>query len=345
MKHFVYLGLITLAAASTACSNDDDQNYKPGEREDRINFGNAFVNNSVSQREAMTIENLKEFNVWGFVETPESYVFDGTRVYFAGNDWRYEGIEYWYPGKQYWFTAVAPLGEDSGWYLTKLTTPDSDKSYRGGGTVNFSNITVEGESDLIYAFAGPQSYDGEGTPAKVSFTFNHLLSQLRAEFTNRMTSTTTLKIEDVRFVNSPSTGSIDMTQENPVWELGAGNDYYSANTTLYADMIDSGDSNIAFGKTGASEGVFVIPTESSHTYQLGFTVLVFNGVTQLARYEHVVNLPATAFKMGRSYNLKAVITPENVNPDQQLQPIEFTVDQVNAWENDDDVELNLNKQQ
>ncbi len=58
MKHFVYLGLITLAAASTACSNDDDQNYKPGEREDRINFGNAFVNNSVSQREAMTIENL-----------------------------------------------------------------------------------------------------------------------------------------------------------------------------------------------------------------------------------------------------------------------------------------------
>lgn len=345
MKHFVYLGLITLAAASTACINDDDQNYKPGEREDRINFGNAFVNNSVSQREAMTIENLKEFNVWGFVETPESYVFDGTRVYFAGNDWRYEGIEYWYPGKQYWFTAVAPLGEDSGWYLTKLTTPDSNKSYRGGGTVNFSNITAEGESDLIYAFAGPQSYDGEGTPAKVSFTFNHLLSQLRAEFTNRMTSTTTLKIEDVRFVNSPSTGSIDMTQENPVWELGAGNDYYSANTTLYADMIDSGDSNIAFGKTGASEGVFVIPTESSHTYQLGFTVLVFNGVTQLARYEHVVNLPATAFKMGRSYNLKAVITPENVNPDQQLQPIEFTVDQVNAWENDDDVELNLNKQQ
>lgn len=338
MKHSVYLGLIALAAASTACSNEDNQNYQPGEREDRIDFGNAFVNKSVSQREALTIDNLNEFKVWGFVETPESYVFDGIRVYDAGSDWRYDGVEYWYPDRQYWFTAIAPLDENAGWYFTKLDTPDSNKSYRGGGTVNFSNITASGKSDLIYSFAGPQSYDGTGTPAKVSFTFNHLLSQLRAEFSNRMTSTTTLKIEDVRFINSPSTGSIDMTQENPVWKLGPGNDYYSAGTTLYTDMINAPDSNITFGKSGATEGVFVIPSDSNHKYQLGFTILVFNGVTQLARYERVVDIPATAFEMGRSYNLKASITPENI----QLHPIEFTVDQVNAWENDEDVELNLN---
>ena len=341
MKQFVYLGLMALAAAATtACSSDDEQSYKPGEQEDRITFGNTFINKSLSQRATITTANLHRFKVWGFVETPESYVFDGTEVYLAGSDWRYDGVEYWYPGKQYWFTAVAPVGENDGWYMEKLEAPETVKSYKGGGVINFNNYTSQGATDLIYAFAGPLSYSGSGDPAKVSFTFNHILSQVRAEFTNAMTKTTSIKIEDVRFINAAGMGSVDMTKSNPSWTLSEGNDDYAAYMTLYTSMMDP-DSNIGYNLTGASAGLFVIPTPESHKYQLGFSVLVFNGPTMLARYEHVVNLPETELVMGRSYNFKARLTPENINPDQQLKPIEFTVDQVNEWESDTDVNVGL----
>ena len=315
MKKFVYLGLIALAAASTACSNDDDNNYyRPGDTKDRIDFGNAYVNKSVGQRDAVTVASLDKFQVWGFVENPASVVFDGKEVTKEVGEWRYNGLEYWYPAKNYYFTAIAPVDNNSGWYFTPVTT--ADDSYTGAGTIGFNNNVAQGESDLVYDFVGPQVYSGEGVPAKVSFTFDHLLSQIRAEFVNQMTATTQLEIEDVRFI--PET------------------------TTLQTEMLDpAGSEKIQYQKSNASEGVFVIPSDAGIRYQLGFTVRVFNGPTALAEYKHVVTLPATALLMGRSYNFKAVLSPENINPDQQLTPIEFTVQAVNDWEDDDDIEIDL----
>lgn len=341
MKKFVYLGLIALAAASTACSNDDDNNYyRPGDTKDRIDFGNAYVNKSVGQRDAVTVASLDKFQVWGFVENPASVVFDGKEVTKEGGEWRYNGLEYWYPAKNYYFTAIAPVDNNNGWYFTPVTT--ADDSYTGAGTIGFNNNVAQGESDLVYDFVGPQVYSGEGVPAKVSFTFDHLLSQIRAEFVNQMTATTQLEIEDVRFIGSPTTGTIDLTQATPVWELGAGNAYTPETTTLQTEMLDpAGSEKIQYQKSNASEGVFVIPSDAGIRYQLGFTVRVFNGPTALAEYKHVVTLPATALLMGRSYNFKAVLSPENINPDQQLTPIEFTVQAVNDWEDDDDIEIDL----
>ena len=49
-------------------------------------------------------------------------------------------------------------------------------------------------------------------------------------------------------------------------------------------------------------------------------------------------LTGVAFNMGRSYNIKADITPENLG----LLPIEFTVE-VNEWIPENPFELTLNK--
>ena len=70
---------------------------------DAIVFDNAFVENTT--RATTSFENkddLDNFNVWGFINSPEATLFEGTEVVKGNNGaWSYAGeSRYWIPGQK-----------------------------------------------------------------------------------------------------------------------------------------------------------------------------------------------------------------------------------------------------
>ncbi len=47
-------------------------------------------------------------------------------------------------------------------------------------------------------------------------------------------------------------------------------------------------------------------------------------------------LPKVGFQNGYSYNFVAEITPENIDPEQELFPILFNVTEVEGWKDEAD---------
>ena len=75
---------------------------------------------------------------------------------------------------------------------------------------------------------------------------------------------------------------------------------------------------------------YMIP--ATKDYKLSFTVTrVHHGVTDVYNHNNV-KLQGLTFEPGKSYQLKATLTAENINPDEVLCPIQFTAE-VKGWEN------------
>lgn len=339
MKSIYPLAMLALAASFSSCSSDDNDNpYIKGDTDKAISFSNPFIDNSVSQRtkaEPTTAENLEGFKVWGFVQNPASVVFDGAEVRRNGSGWNISEVEYWYLGQPYWFTAISTkeIENPEHYQFFPTTTISSTGEYAGGGELVYDNRSAEGEEDLVYAFSGRVQHDVLESIKPVPLTFNHLLSQVTFEFGNDMTQRTTLEIENLNFIGGAISGNIELTQglENSVW--------VPSNEKLTISNISTDD--IAYNKATISEPSYIIPTNNEREYQIQFTVVVKNGGNEMARYPHLITLPRTDFVMGHSYKFRAVLSPENINPDQQLKPIEFTVDQVNTWQPDKEVIIPL----
>jgi hypothetical protein len=329
MKSIYPIAMLALAASFTACSNDDNDNpYVKGDTDTMISFANPFINNSVKGQRAATPttkENLDAFKVWGFVIDPGSVVFDGANVTRDGNDWKIDQTEYWYLGKPYYFTAIA--GDADNYTFTPLTSA-APAPYQGGGTLKFDNAKAEGEDDLIYAFENIQ-YDDTAAVKPVPLTFSHLLSQVVFEFKNQMTANTSLVIKNLKIQDVASSGTIEFYGTNE-WVA-------SAVDNFTIDSIDT-DLKFAFNRSVISEPSYIIPETAS--YGIEFDVDVYNANNLMATYHHRLSIPKTTFVKGNSYKFVATLQPENINPGQQLLPIEFTVQDVEQWIENDEVNIN-----
>ena len=83
---------------------------------------------------------------------------------------------------------------------------------------------------------------------------------------------------------------------------------------------------------------YMIP--ATKDYKLSFTVTrVHHGVTDVYNHNNV-KLQGLTFEPGKSYQLKATLTAQNINPDEELCPITFTAT-VNSWAEFGNTNFNL----
>ena len=324
--------ILAVAATLVSCAKEDV--VREAARE-AIGFDNAFVENSTRSVETPGYSTTKMFNdfaVYGFVEGAS--LFNGVKVGkdVTNNDlksvWKYEGTQYWIAGANYDFYAVAPF--NGGWTKTAAT--------KDATTLSFTN---NGTTDLLYAYAA-QEGKVSGNDA-VAFTFRHTLSKVKFSFENAYNATNaTIKVKDVKITNAYKTG-VATLNANTAWSNQAtANDFVLAFGNAVADGATSTDAP-AFACNTTLESyneLFMIPGEGPATvtvdsvdkkcYTVTFTVDLLVSGTFVKSYNHSINA-VFAPEAGKSYDLKATINPENIDPANEQEPIEFTVNTLPGW--------------
>ena len=329
----IFVAMLALAAA-TACSNDELVSVN----QEAIGFDNAFINNSVrSVDPSYTNDKLfSDFAVFGFVtEENTGTLFDGTQVSGSvlNGEWTYTGTQYWIEGATYNFYAVAPY---SGAWTKTAASVD-------GVTLTFDN--ANGTQDLLFAKA--QNIEGQesGQNETVEFTFGHILSKVKFSFTNGYDATnSSIRVENIKINNAYTTGSVVLGANDPAWtvqdtnatlELVFGN---AATTAVDAEeafakgtTVESYNERLLIPVSGPE---YTLKGETVKGYNVTFDVKVLvNGVV-VKTYSHSVNANFTP-EAGHSYDIAATITAENINPDEELDPIEFTVTGIDGWDETD----------
>lgn len=308
MKKLFIMGLAAMGMALTACNSDETVEMAKG---NAIGF-KTFVNNSTRAATDVTTESLDAFKVWGLMKKGEQTgtPFVAKEVTKANGAWSYAPPVYWEKGYAYSFVALAPNNAYT------FTAPSVINTW---GSLTFEN--GNGKKDLIYAAAKQETVAGNGCPAAVNMTFNHMLSRVRFQFENGMADGSVLTVSNVKITDAYTSGTATLAEQlaDLSWTPGQG-----------TGALEFG--NAAAMEKDAKEATghkYMIP--ATKAYKLSFTVTrVHHGVTDV--YNHNVTLPETAMTQGLSYQFVAKFTAENINPDEVLCPIQFTAE-VKGWEN------------
>lgn len=344
-KSFLMLGVAAMALAS--CTNEEVLNVADSRA---ISFDNAFVNNSTRGVDpSLTKDNLKDFDVYGFVtnsSSNSSQIFDGVRVYKPENEepsgWTYDNPQYWVNGNTYTFGAIAPSGAAtvSGEAITGVTNK------KVGMTVQFTN-TNESQKDLLHAAPAAVTVNTEEYNTAVEMTFSHQLSKVKFSFKNSVGEGYSVKVTDVKITDAKSSGTLTVSGE-----LDAANEWSGQQGTLelnfghaVANTSDTEADAIANG--GINETYYeklMIPTPATTSYTVTFTAELIQGTTSVGTFNHSVKIENVELQLGYSYNFTADLTANNIggsgNP--SLNPITFTVELVNDWTPSSDEGQGLN---
>lgn len=320
----IFIAVLALAAVA-ACNKAEVVEQSAA---NAIAFDNAFVDNAVKSVVDPSITNatLEDFAVFGFVEG--AVLFDGTTVNKTINNtelesgWKYEGTQYWIAGAQYNFNAVAP--KTAGNWTKTTATPAAT-------TLSFTN---NGTTDLLYATAAQEGQvSGNET---VSFSFRHVLSKVKFSFENGYNATNaTIKVKDIVITNPYKTANVVLTDET-AWAGHAAADGFTLAFGMATDdeattaTKENAEVAYAFRKVYESQNeLFLIPS-ASYDYTVTFTVELLVSDTVVATYNHEVTA-TFAPAAGNSYDIKAVINAENIDPNHAQEPIEFTVSTLPGW--------------
>lgn len=335
---------ILAVAAMVACAKED----VISQNNEAIGFKQAFVDNSVrSVEDPSYVEGgnmFTDFAVYGFVEG--ATLFDGTTVSqsIVNNDlqkttWDYEGTQYWIAGAKYNFNAIAPK-TNGGWTKTVAT--------KDGVTLSFTN---DGTTDLLYAKTAEIEGKASGNEV-VGFTFSHVLSKIKFSFVNNYNaSNAKIKVSNIKITDAYETATVALSASAPAWSAQTGtlnlNFGQATDDQATTDVKESADVAYAFGATYEShKELLLIPGEGPtntvikvdgqdttvKAYTVTFTVELFIGdaATAVKTYTHTVKAPVTP-EAGKCYDIVATITPENIDPEHQQEPIEFTVNTLPGW--------------
>jgi len=331
------MGLAT-AAMLASCSQDETVEMAQNTR--AISFNNAFVDNATRSvvDPSFKKEGLGNFAVYGF--TQNGQIFDGVTVSSAddGRTWTYDPIQYWVEGNQYAFAAIAPASVSvSGETLTGSSVAD----YKVGMTVSFTN---DGKTDLLYANGGAFNADDifMESPQTVGLTFKHQLSKVKFSFKNNVGEVYKIKVTDVKIADAKKTGTltVDIAADN-AWGNVGGDPLelrFGAAGTTDASTADA----IAFTKEVETYNEqLMIPTASTESYNVTFTVELLNGEVSMGTYDHTATISGVELKLGYCYDFAAELNAENIvvdpdDPDAELKPIEFTVNEISDWINTDE---------
>lgn len=316
MKKLFIMGLAAMGLALTACNSDETVEMAKG---NAIGF-KTFVNNSTRAANDATTDNLDAFKVWGLMNKGEQTgkPFVAKDVTKKNGAWSYNPPVYWEKGYAYSFVALAPND------VYTFTAPTVINTW---GSLTFNN--GNGETDLIYAAAKQETVPANGCPAPVDLTFNHMLSRVRFQFENGMLDGSKLTVSDVKINDAYTSGTATLAEQLANLSWAPGQETGALEFDGAAAMEQNGKAETAHK--------YMIP--ATKAYNLTFTVTrVHHGVTDV--YNHTVTLPETTMKQGLSYQFVAKFTAENINPDEELCPIQFTA-KVNPWAEFGDNNFNL----
>lgn len=316
MKKLFIMGLAAMGLALTACNSDETVEMAKG---NAIGF-KTFVNNSTRAATDVTTESLDAFKVWGLMNKGDKTgtPFVAKEVTKANGAWSYAPPVYWEKDYAYSFVALAPNNAYT------FTAPTVINTW---GSLTFENGA--GETDLIYAAAKQATITGDGCPAPVSLTFNHMLSRVRFQFENGMADGSVLTVSNVKINDACTSGTATLAEQLKDISWAADQATGALEFGDAAEMAENGKE--------ATDHKYMIP--ATKKYNLTFTVTrVHHGVTDT--YNHTVTLPETTMTQGLSYQFVAKFTAENINPDQVLCPIQFTAT-VAKWEDFTDKSFNV----
>lgn len=333
MKKIFLMGLAT-AAMLASCSKDETVEMAPNTR--AISFSNAFVDNATRSvvDPSFTKENLGNFAVYGF--TQNGQIFDEVTVSSSDNGvtWTYNPIQYWVEGNQYAFAAIAPASVS---VSDETLTGSSVTDYKVEMTVSFTN---DGKTDLLYANGGAFNADGTfmASPQTVGLTFKHQLSKVKFSFKNNVSGAYYIKVTDVKITDAKSTGTLTVsTAADNAWSNNVGGDdlelSFGAASTTDASTADA----IAFGaEVETYNQQLMIPTASTESYTVTFTVELLNGTVSMGTYNHTATISGVELKLGYCYDFAAELNADNIvvdpdDPDAELKPIEFKVNKISDW--------------
>lgn len=315
------LFVMTLAATAMLASCSSDDTMEVPQSKSAISFA-AFINKSVRATDA-TLDNLGSISVYGWRDADCIFNKQIVTVGTKGTG-TYTPVQYWQAGHTYSFEAVAPTSVDGASFTANRT----------GGSFNYTN---NASIDLLYAKAADVTTTSPltGNPGAVHFTFKHLLSRVKFTFNNTFAATDAAKItiSNVKITNAYVNGKITPAADGAAWEV-SDNSLQVAFDEASTDALKDLAANT--GK-GATTPMYLIPA-TSPSYKVTFDVtLNQNGVT--TTYHHTAPI-TTTMEMGMSYNFVANINASNVDPDNELFPIEFTAE-VEKWKNADDVTIKV----
>lgn len=363
MKKVIFA--LAAVVALAACSQED---VIVADKGAAIGF-DTFVENSTRSvyDPSYTNSNLfANFGVFGTVEGAE--LFNNKTV--TGSElkgtWTYEGTQYWIAGAKYNFAAVAPqtvMVNDvktdvytNASYAVTSSEVEGKTVYTGTTTLSFAN---NGKIDLLYAEATAEGKAGSGdaeNPAngKVGFNFRHVLSKVKFSFENAYNaSNATIRVKDVKITDAYASGEATLNA-NTSWVPTAKSNNLTlsfGNVALTAEdnaaTVDSNDKGLALecgdviesynellmipgaGATEVKDGETVLHEK---VYTIQFTVELLVSGQEVAQYNHTI-YTTFAPEAGMRYNLKAVIKPENIDPEHSQEPILFTVNEIEDWDN------------
>lgn len=331
-KNLFFMG-IAAAAMLASCSNDETMDM-PQSKTKAISFTNAFVNNGTRSivDPSFKKETLGSFAVYGF--TQNGQIFDNQLVESkdGGSTWTYTPQQFWVKDNQYAFAAIAPAKTTvTGEKLEGSSATD----YKVGMTVSFTN---NGETDLLHASANPVDANDNfmASPIPVSFNFYHQLAKVKFSFANNVGEPYNIEVTDVKITNAKKSGTLTINSEkqnawsevtDPSLELDFG---AVGNSQDVAEAIEyNGEGETYYEK-------LMIPTESSESYNVTFTVKLLNGTVPMGTYNHTATISNVELELGYCYDFKATLTGDNIvvdpeDPDAQLKPIVFEVTNIESW--------------
>lgn len=331
MKKIFLIGLAATAMLAS-CSNDETVEMAQSKA---ISFSNAFVNNGTRSivDPSFTTTSLENFAVYGFTQTGQ--IFDGTTVSAPG--WTYTPLQYWVAGNTYTFGAIAPAAQSAN--VSNVALADG----KVGMEIAFTN---DGTVDLLHAAPAAVICDdaflAQTTIPKVGMTFSHQLSKVKFSFMNAVGEGYNVKVTNVKITNAKQTGTLTIGATN-VWSAQEG----SIELVFGDAKTDKANSEIiANGAEMESYNeMLMIPTDNTAEYTVTFDAYLYQGNVLLNKdglaYSHTTTIKGVELKLGYCYDFKATLTHENiVDPENPLKPIEFTVDGVKGW-NQDEVDQTL----
>ena len=344
MKKVIFA--LAAVVALAACSKEQTVVMPEG---NAIGF-NTFVDKATRSVNdpSLTSSTLADFAVFGYVEG--AVLFDGTRVAKVGTDdaisnsdlknteWKYAGTQYWIAGANYNFNAVAPYSGN--WAVVKKDADNNVVTDASQTTILFTN---NGTTDLLYATT-PAEGKVSGNTA-VEFNFRHVLSKVKFSFENGYNATNaTIKVKDIVITNPHKTATAVLTGET-VWSGLATANGFTLDFGMATDAETTTDKEnvevaYAYGATYESQNErFLIPSATEYEYVVTFTVELYINGTQIdvdkntegvQGYNHTAKV-TFAPAAGNAYDIKTVITPKNIDPNNEQEPIEFTVATLPGW--------------
>lgn len=244
-------------------------------------------------------------------------------------------MAYWQTGKKHNFGAYA-----NG--TANLTTTTNVSYSASENKLTFTNYNATGTNDLVAATANNKTWDGSDTPAKVAFSFKHMLSKIYFTFKTKASKDYIMKVTNLKIngaAEPTASGAIvtatgTLTGDNIAWGATGTNGEYT-----FGEIADYANEKKVDGAYfyDSSEARFVIP-QNNKDLTASFTVTVYDkSGKELMKKDFTPSVAYTADGKGTSeqwtpgfvYNYIAIINPDQVDP--AAKPIEFTVTEVEDW--------------